>query len=110
LEKVQRIQLIQKLDRLSQVDYDIAKDWIAGTDEPGIFKLKTKSNVQVRTLLCYGPLKPRHELTFLHGVIKKGGGDVPLPALDVAQERRQEVITAEKECRIEFVRNEKKTN
>jgi len=91
LQKRQRVQLQQKLDRLAQVDYDIARDWLAGTDAPGIFKLRLRGNVQVRPLCCYGPALPKAEITFLLGVTKKGGGDVKKNDLDRAGARRLQI-------------------
>ena len=105
LEKRQRTQLRQKLDRLSQVDYEIAKDWLSGTDAPGIFKLILKSNIQLRPLACYGPYIPLKEITFLVGVIKKGGGDVRASALTEAVDRR-EAIRSDRQRRIPYVRKD----
>jgi hypothetical protein len=109
LPKRQATQLEQKLDRLSQVGYEIAKEWLAGTDEPGIFKLKLKSNLQLRPLACYGPFAPATEISFLVGVIKKGGGDVPPSALAQAVARREE-IRQDPTKRRAYVRNANETS
>lgn len=86
LQVRQQAQLDQKLDVLRSVeDREQAEgSLIYGTGERSIFKVKVKGQVQLRPLLCYGPTRPRIEVTFLAQATEVGGELRPAGALSHA--------------------------
>jgi hypothetical protein len=72
LEKIQRIKLNQKLDMLQQHGPDLPPQLLAGPIFGHIYKLKVKGNVQLRPMLCKGPVDNDEEFTLLLGAIEIG--------------------------------------
>src|SRR5437588_9360141 len=70
LEKRQRIKLNQKLDMLQKHGPDLPPQLLAGPIFPHIYKLKVKGNVQLRPMLCKGPIIYDEEFTLLLGAIE----------------------------------------
>ena len=46
---------------------------LCGTETPGILKLRVKGNVQLRPMLCRGPIEIDKEFTLLLGACEVGG-------------------------------------
>lgn len=80
LQKKQRAKLNEKLDKLAQYGDELYPLLLAGTTEAGIQKLKIKGNVQLRPLLCKGPVDQEHEYTLLMGAKEVGGEWSPINA------------------------------
>jgi len=103
LEPKHRYLLEEKLDRITQADPEIAKTLISGTRARGIFKVKVKSNIQLRPLLCYGPLRPKEEVTFLFPAYERDDDWEPSGAPEMASARRDQ-LTAGKAERVKYER------
>lgn len=67
--------LNQKLDRLVQIDFELAVGirLLAGPLRGHIYKLRVFGDVMMRPLLCKGPLLLDREYTLLLGAIERGG-------------------------------------
>lgn len=93
LQKRERARLDAKIDMLRAVDFDTAQQMIRGVkNHRGVFKYQvTVQHVQLRPLLCYGPSKPRQELTFLVAAYERDWKWEPANAPDIATERISEV-------------------
>jgi len=86
--------LNQKLDRLQQMDYELAKNThlLAGPIYKNVYKLVIHADgVMLRPMLCRGPLDNEKEYTLLLGAIEKGG-KLPAGAKEKAEENRETVI------------------
>jgi hypothetical protein len=70
LEKRQRIKLNQKLDMLQKHGPELPPQLLAGPIFGHIYKLKVKGNVQLRPMLCKGPVDNDGEYTLLLGAIE----------------------------------------
>lgn len=70
LEKRQRVKLNQKLDMLQKHGPDLPPQLLAGPIFTHIYKLKIKGNVQLRPMLCKGPISNDEEFTLLLGAIE----------------------------------------
>ena len=92
LEKRQLAKLNQKLDKLEISGPDLSPQLLSDAGESQIKKLKVKGNVQLRPLLCIGPINRDSEFTLLLGAIEKGGRYIPKYAPKTAKERRKIVI------------------
>jgi len=57
-----------------------------------IYKIHAKGTVQLRPMLCKGPINNDVELTLLVGAIEKGRELVPANAVDTAEDRRGEIL------------------
>jgi hypothetical protein len=89
-----RAMLNQKLDRLRQLDYDLAigTKLLAGPIYKHIYKLIIHGDVMLRPLLCRGPIDSEAEYTLLLGAIEKGG-KLPKGAPQQAEENRLVVLS-----------------
>lgn len=96
LEVAQKAKLKEKIDKLRQHGDDLHPHMLSGTDTPGILKLRVHGNVQLRPLLCKGPVFIQDEYTMLMGAIEVGGKWVPRDAPAVAKARRDEVLLTPK--------------
>lgn len=92
LEKDQRAKLNQKLDMLERNGPDLPPSLLSDTGTPGIKKLKIKGNVQLRPLLCEGPVNNRSEYTLLMGAKEIGDKWSPPNAPNIANEKKVAVI------------------
>ena len=90
LEKKQRIQLNQKLDSLAQQGPDLPPKLLPSLGQH-IYKLRVKSNVQLRPMLCKGPINNEKEFTLLLGAIEVGG-KLPKGSKERAVRNRGEII------------------
>ena len=74
LQKPDRARLEQKLDRLRQISFDLAKDThlLAGPVFASIWKLRVNASVMLRPHLCKGPVDKSAEYTLLIGSIEVG--------------------------------------
>jgi len=93
LTKRSRAALNQKLDRLSQIDFDLAiqTKFLAGPIYKSVYKLVVKTDVQLRPMLCRGPFNVDEEYTLLLGAVETGG-KLPQGAKEKAEANRQIVI------------------
>jgi hypothetical protein len=57
-----------------------------------IYKIRVKGTVQLRPMLCRGPIHNDVELTLLAGAIEKGGKLDPVKAVELAEDRRKEIL------------------
>lgn len=68
--------LDQKFDRLAQIDFALAsgtKLLVGPIDkQKHIYKMKIRGDVQLRPMLCKGPVDKGNEYTLLIGAIEKG--------------------------------------
>ena len=67
-------------------------DILAGTDTPGILKLKVKGKVQLRPMLCKGPINNDKEFTLLIGATERDFCLVPDKADEKADDRKKIII------------------
>lgn len=85
--------LNQRLDRLQQVDFSLAREmkFLAGPVHKHIYKLRAKGDIQLRPMLCKGPINNETEYTLLQGAVEKGG-KLPKGVQEQAEKNRQTVI------------------
>lgn len=85
--------LNQKLDLLRASGPDLPPSLLAGPIDTHIYKLRVKApRMQLRPLLCRGPLNMRAEFTLLFGAIERNNKLIPKNAIDKAIENRQILI------------------
>jgi len=77
---------------------------LAGTDSPGISKLRVRGNVQLRPMLCCGPIDVKAEFTLLCGAKEIGGKIIPKDADRLALSRKAEVAAQPEQRRTPHVR------
>jgi len=83
-----RAKLNQKLDSLVRIDYNLAiQTKMLAKVFKHILKLKVHGEVQMRPLLCRGPVALENEYTLLMGAVETGG-KLPENAKESAAERR----------------------
>lgn len=92
LQKIQRAKFNEKLDKLKQHGDDLHPHMLTDTGTPGIKKLRIKGNVQLRPLLCNGPINIDKEYTLLMGAKEIGGKWVPKEAPSIANSKKQIAI------------------
>lgn len=75
LSKRARAALNQKLDRLTQVDFELAigTKLLAGPVYKHVYKMVIHADVMLRPLLCRGPINNESEYTLLRGAVEIGG-------------------------------------
>lgn len=91
LQPVQRGKLNAKLDMLGMLGAGLFPEVLTGTDTPGILKLRIKGNVQLRPMLCKGPIDVDKEFSLLVGAIEVGGKLKPKNADVIADGRKEEI-------------------
>ena len=92
LQKVHRGKLNARLDMLRLHGDTLFPGVLTGTDTAGVLKLRVKSNVQLRPMLCKGPVHIESEFTLLLGA-KEVGGELKPPGADsIAGVIKEEVI------------------
>lgn len=104
LQSVQRKLLRSKLDMLAQAGPDLPTQLLSGTGVAHIYKLRVKGNVQLRRMLCKGPIEPDAEFTMLFGAIEVGDVLQPVDAADRAAIIREEILTDPNNRRCEHER------
>lgn len=92
LEKAQRAKLNEKIDKLEIYGDALYPEMLTGTPVAGISKLRAKGNVQLRPLLCKGPVDVSKEYTLLMGAKEVGSKWVPKGAPQSANTKKQAVI------------------
>lgn len=104
LEKIQKIKLNQKLDMLEQNGPNLPPQLLAGPIFDHVYKLKVKGKVQLRPILCKGPIYNDKEFTMLLGVKEIGNKLDPENADKIAAYNRTEIINnPKKRCSHERV-------
>lgn len=103
LESVQRKLLRSKLDMLAQAGPDLPAQLLANLGGH-IYKLKVKGNVQLRPMLCKGPVENETEFTILLGAVEVGGRLQPADAAEIAAEIRNQIIADPNNRRCEHER------
>lgn len=92
LQKVQRAKLNARLDMLENHGDGLFPEILTGTNTPGILKLRVKGNVQLRPMLCKGPIEIEREYTLLLGAVEIGGKLKPTKADELANDCKAEVL------------------
>ena len=95
-----RAKLNQKISRLAQMDYGLAINTklLAGPIYGHVYKLRVKGSVQLRPILCRGPIANDEEYTFLVGAVETGG-KLPVGSKEKAEARRSMVLNdANRRC------------
>ena len=88
-----RAALNQKIQRLAQMDYDLAikTKLLAGPIHKHVHKLVIHADVMLRPMLCRGPYFNDCEYTFLLGAVEIGG-KLPAGSKEKAEEHRKLVL------------------
>lgn len=89
LEKPQRAKLNEKIDKLELYGDTLHPAMLTGTDVAGIKKIRARGGVQLRPLLCNGPIEIEKEYTMLMGAKEVGDKWVPKNAPDKADAKKQ---------------------
>ena len=93
IQKKGRARLNLKLDLLEQAGPDLPPGLFAGPINGHIYKLRVKvPGVQLRPLLCRGPINNDREFTLLCGATERDWELIPTDALQRAEEYRQIVL------------------
>lgn len=94
LTKQDQAKLNQKIKRLSQMDFDLAKDTklLAGPIYKHVYKLVIHGNIMLRPLLCRGPINNEREYTLLLPAVEVSW-KLPPGAVEQAEENREIVIS-----------------
>jgi len=73
--KRDRAKLNQRFDRLAQVDFQLAVNsrLLAGPIYKHVYKMQIHGEVQMRPLLCRGPISNETEYTLLRGATERDG-------------------------------------
>ena len=91
LQKVQRAKLNAVLDKLQLHGDSLYPQMLTDTPLRGIMKLRVHGNVQLRPLLCRGPVSATAEYTLLLGAKEIGGRWSPAGAPETAKQHRDDV-------------------
>lgn len=91
LESTQRKKLRAKLDMLAQAGPDLPTQLLSHTGVAHIYKLRVTGNVQLRPMLCKGPIHNQSEFTLLLGAIEMGNRLRPVDAAEIAAGIREEI-------------------
>lgn len=94
LAKKQQAKLYERLDKLELYGEDLFPDSLSPTKVNGVLKLKCKGNVQLRPMVCRGPINLvlGKEYTLLHGAKEVGSKLVPADAPAKASQRKDQVV------------------
>lgn len=97
LETRERAKLNEKLDKLQQHGDGLFPEILTGTPVAGIQKIRVKGKVQLRPLLCKGPLldetgQIEDAYTLLMGAKEIGDKWSPPTAPEKANKKKQEVV------------------
>jgi len=91
-KKNQRARLNAKLDMLTEHGLELFPHVLTDTPTPGIQKLRVKGNVQLRPMLCKGPINNENEFTLLIGATESDSRFVPDKADEKASDRKKIII------------------
>lgn len=92
LQPTERGKLNQKLDALAKDGESLFPQLLTGTGTAGILKLRVHGGVQLRPLLCRGPVPGESDFTLLAGAREIGWVLKPVGVESVANSRKTEVI------------------
>lgn len=92
LQPAERGKLNQKLDMLAREGEALLPNTLTGTNAPGIFKLRIHGKVQLRPMLCRGPIDQETAYTLLAGAKEVGSVLKPADIESIANGRKTEVI------------------
>lgn len=85
--------LNQKLDLLEQLGLELPPGLLAGPIDGHIYKLRIRAQrVQLRPLLCRGPLQNNSEFTLLCGATERDDELVPMNIVQRAEQHRQMIL------------------
>lgn len=101
LQIPQRAKLNEKIDKLMLYGDLLHPEMLSGTSVAGIKKLRCRGKVQLRPLLCNGPINIFLEYTMLMGAKEVGNKWVPKGAPSTANNKKTEVINDPINRRIE---------
>lgn len=104
LQSAERGKLRSKLDMLEQNGDGLFPELLSATNTPGILKLRIKGKVQLRPMLCRGPVSVGQEYTLLLGAIEVGGELDPVLADAIAMQHKEAVLAAPTTRRIDHER------
>lgn len=107
LQKPQLVKLNQKLDMIARSGLDLAPGLVSGTKKSGrVKKLKVKGNVQLRLMLCTGPISDANEVTLLLGAKEKDRKLIPEDAYEKAAANLESILTDpnNRRCKHERIR------
>jgi hypothetical protein len=93
LQKYEKAKLREKLDKLILHGDDLHPQMLSDTPVPGIQKLRVHGPVQLRPLLCKGPLNIDEEYTMLMGAKEIGSKWSPKDAPKSANGNKNEIIS-----------------
>ena len=96
LQKTQRAKLNIRLDMLENKGSDLFPQILTGTNTAGIQKLRVPGKIQLRPMVCKGPINIEKEFTLLIGAIEKQDKLQPKKADQIADKRKKDVIKDEK--------------
>lgn len=91
LQVTQKAKLNEKLDKLAIHGDELHPQILSDTDTPGIQKIRVHGNVQLRPLLCKGPIDVDGEYTLLIGAKEVGFKLIPKGVEKKAKSRKVEV-------------------
>lgn len=91
LEKPQRARLNEMLDKLAMHGDSLHPSMMAGSGVAGVSKLRVKGPVQLRPLLCKGPIDIAGEYTLLKGAKEVGDKWKPENAREIARAHKEKV-------------------
>lgn len=91
LQKTDRAKLNAKLDMLSKVGLELLPQVLTGTPTPSILKLRVQGNIQLRPMLCKGPVVADKEFTLLLGAKEVQSNLVPKNADKLADLNKFEI-------------------
>lgn len=92
LQKTDRAKLNAKLDMLTKHGHELFPHVLTDTPTPSIQKLRVKGKVQLRPMLCKGPIDNEKEYTLLIGATERDSKFVPDKADQTANQRKQIII------------------
>ncbi len=94
--KRDRGMLNQRFDRLVQVDFGLAigSKLLAGPIYGHVYKMQIHGDVQLRPILCKGPIKNDDEYTLLLGAVERDSRLVPASAKQDAENNRTAVLAS----------------
>lgn len=99
LQKPERAKLNESIDKLMLYGEGLYPQLPTDSEVPGILKLRiTAAKVQLRPLLCRGPVNPGREFTFLLGAKEKDSKWSPKNAPATAEQNKLR-ITANSDTR-----------
>jgi hypothetical protein len=98
LQRAQLAKLNARLDMLSIHGHELFPDILTGSPTAGILKLRCRGNVQLRPLLCDGPINIGNEYTLLVGAIEKGDRFMP-PKADLTANKNKNAVIGDHKAR-----------